>query len=142
MNYTDGTKQSGFVRAGQNKEPRNCGNCIWYGLNSCGHPNVVTDPEMPILDNGRARVDEDDCCNGMQSRGNAIIYCVRHGTTDANNKNEFRGWMDIPLDAKGKAQAKLAGKYIQDHTVKAVYTSDLKRAVETAELAFPHMDAE
>jgi probable phosphoglycerate mutase len=137
QDYKDGTQVSGFVHGGENKPPRQCGNCIWMGLESCGHPKVVIDPEVPKNDIDRGVVDEDDCCDGFQSRGNAVLYCIRHGDTEFNQKNAFRGWINVPLNEKGRKHAKVAGKYLKDYNIKTVYTSDLDRAVETAKLAFP-----
>ncbi len=63
------------------------------------------------------------------------IIVVRHGQTDWNKKDIFRGRKDIPLDESGKRQAMLTARRLaeMDLTIKAVYTSPLHRAVETAE---------
>ena len=63
------------------------------------------------------------------------IVVIRHGQTEWNKKDVFRGRNDIPLDESGRKQAmltarKLAGMGLQ---VKAVYSSPLARAKETAE---------
>lgn len=138
----DGTKASGFVRGGQNKPPRECGNCIWFGLDSCGHPSVEADPELKQRDDGRVTVDDDDCCDSFQSRGNVIVYVVRHGSTKFNDENAFRGWINVDLDEKGVKQAKLARKFMQGKKIKAVYASDLNRAVQTAAHVAPNRKAD
>lgn len=143
MKGTDGTRTSGFVHNSENRQPRNCGNCIWYKDDeSCGNELVVLDPEVPKNSDGRAKVDADDCSNGFQSRGCGIIYAVRHGNTKANSSNQFRGWRDIPLDAEGKQQAQEAREYLADKKIKRVFCSDLGRAELTAKLVMPSIKAE
>ena len=137
MKGQDGTAKSGFVQNSQNREPRRCGNCVWFAMGSCGNELVVLDPEVPKNENGRAIVDEDDCSNGFQSMGNAIIYVIRHGETKNNKENRFRGWVDVPLDKEGIEQAKQARKYLEDKGIKRVFCSDLDRTIETAKLAMP-----
>ena len=58
---------------------------------------------------------------------------VRHGETDWNNEFRAQGHMDIPLNAKGLAQAALAGGRLAPITFDAAYCSDLSRVVATAE---------
>lgn len=60
---------------------------------------------------------------------------MRHGETDWNRRQIFRGTHDIPLNENGRAQAKLLGMGLKDRSIAAVYTSPLSRAVETAEIA-------
>ena len=60
-------------------------------------------------------------------------YLVRHGETDWNNEYRAQGHMDIPLNAKGLAQAALAGGRLAPITFDAAYCSDLSRVVTTAE---------
>lgn len=63
------------------------------------------------------------------------IIVVRHGQTEWNKKDIFRGRKDIPLDESGKKQARLTAEAISrmNLTIKAVYASPLNRSVETAE---------
>lgn len=65
----DGTKRSGFVTAKENRPPRECGNCRWFtpGQDACHHPEVIQDPEVEHYEDGRGKVDADDCCDNMQS---------------------------------------------------------------------------
>jgi broad specificity phosphatase PhoE len=62
------------------------------------------------------------------------VILVRHGQTEWNKRDIFRGRKDIPLDESGKRQALLTAKSLaqMDLSVKAIYTSPLQRAVETA----------
>jgi broad specificity phosphatase PhoE len=66
---------------------------------------------------------------------NVKIIVVRHGQTEWNKKDIFRGRKDIPLDESGKKQAMLTAGRIAEMglSVKAVYSSPLHRAMETAE---------
>jgi 2,3-bisphosphoglycerate-dependent phosphoglycerate mutase len=50
------------------------------------------------------------------------------------------GWLPGCLSAKGRQQALLLGGRRRDKSLAAVFTSDLRRAVETAELAFSGVD--
>lgn len=60
------------------------------------------------------------------------LYILRHGETDANAQGIVQGWLDTELNAKGVAQATLAAHDF-DKPIDAIYSSDLKRAVRTAE---------
>ncbi|MCB1223613.1 MAG: histidine phosphatase family protein, partial [Mesotoga sp.] len=64
------------------------------------------------------------------------IYFVRHGETEWNNSNRWQGRSDIPLSEKGRKQAEITGTFLKEHvpSVAAIYSSDLKRAKETAEI--------
>jgi len=59
---------------------------------------------------------------------------VRHGQTEWNRVERFRGRADIPLNETGLAQARAAGQRVaQEWKPVAVYSSPLSRAVKTAE---------
>jgi broad specificity phosphatase PhoE len=61
------------------------------------------------------------------------IYLVRHGQTAWNREEIFRGRTNVPLDETGLKQAELAGKYLKEVEIDAIYSSPLSRALETAE---------
>ncbi len=61
------------------------------------------------------------------------IYIVRHGVTNYNQENRFQGQLDIPLNDEGLAQVAKLGNYFQKRPVDVIYSSDLKRAYQTAE---------
>lgn len=63
------------------------------------------------------------------------IYLARHGQTDWNNEMRAQGRRDIPLNAMGRAQAVELRDKIKDIDFDVVYSSPLKRAAETAEIA-------
>jgi len=61
------------------------------------------------------------------------IYIVRHGETQWNKEEVFRGRKDVPLNGTGKRQARMAGAYFADIPLDRVLSSPLQRAMETAE---------
>jgi broad specificity phosphatase PhoE len=61
------------------------------------------------------------------------IILVRHGETEYNAFETFRGRADIPLNETGLKQAKLLGEYLAAEKIKVVYSSPLQRAARTAE---------
>lgn len=60
-----------------------------------------------------------------------ILYLIRHGRQNSSDCN-----VNVPLSEKGKLQAKLLGERMKRYPVDALYSSDLTRAVETAQIAF------
>ena len=62
------------------------------------------------------------------------IVLVRHGETEWNKVERFRGRADMPLNATGISQAELTASRIERiWKVTAVYTSPLSRAMRTAQ---------
>ena len=67
------------------------------------------------------------------------ILLARHGETDWNLNGIWQGWADPPLNDAGRAQARRLAEQLRETPFDAVYSSDLQRAHETAELvAQPH----
>lgn len=63
------------------------------------------------------------------------LYLTRHGKVDfPGGERRCIGRTDYGLHENGKDQARELAKYFYNHPVECVYTSPLKRAVETAEL--------
>ena len=62
------------------------------------------------------------------------IYLVRHGESKWNKLKKIQGQQNIPLTEKGIEQAKLVGKRLVDEGIEKIYSSDLKRAYDTAKI--------
>lgn len=62
------------------------------------------------------------------------IFFVRHGLTEWNQKKLLQGHCDIPLSELGKLQALALRNQLEGVSFSKVYSSDLKRALETASL--------
>ncbi|MBN2853560.1 MAG: histidine phosphatase family protein [Clostridia bacterium] len=64
-----------------------------------------------------------------------ILYIIRHGESEGNISGKFNGTTDLPLDEKGIKQAEALRSVISDIDFDVVYSSNLKRAFQTAELS-------
>ncbi|MEW5784464.1 MAG: histidine phosphatase family protein [Bacillota bacterium] len=62
------------------------------------------------------------------------IYLVRHGLTAWNKTGRYAGWSDLPLAAAGIEQAERLSRYFAGRGPFSLYSSDLARAVYTAEI--------
>lgn len=71
-----------------------------------------------------------------------ILVILRHGESTWNQQNLFTGWHDVPLTAKGAAEATAAGHTIAADGVQfdVAHTSLLSRAVVTCQLALQAMN--
>ncbi|SFI96573.1 histidine phosphatase family protein [Thermoflavimicrobium dichotomicum] len=61
------------------------------------------------------------------------IIWVRHGETDGNRARKYIGHTDIPLNEIGHKQAEALAKRLAKEPVRAIYTSDLLRAQQSAQ---------
>lgn len=62
------------------------------------------------------------------------VVFIRPGETDWNRMRRWQGQVAVPLNEHGRAQAQRLALFIQPLGVKALYTSDLRRAMDTAEI--------
>jgi len=71
------------------------------------------------------------------------LVMMRHGESTWNLENRFTGWTDVDLTPKGVEEAKKAGRLLKEkgYAFDIAYTSVLKRAVKTLNLALEEMDA-
>lgn len=61
------------------------------------------------------------------------IVLVRHGETAWNAEKRLQGHIDIGLNAEGQRQATALAQALQTETFDAIFSSDLRRAVDTAQ---------
>ncbi|KAJ3809892.1 phosphoglycerate mutase-like protein [Lentinula lateritia] len=64
----------------------------------------------------------------------ARVYILRHGETDENRAHIIQGQRDTLLNEAGKRQAAMATGVFKDVNLDTAFTSDLRRAAETAEI--------
>lgn len=65
---------------------------------------------------------------------NKKIYLIRHGKIDTENEKRYVGITDLVLDKEGVEQAYLLKNYFSNLPIDQVYTSPLKRCLQTAEI--------
>ena len=72
------------------------------------------------------------------------LVLLRHGESVWNKENLFTGWTDVDLSDKGREEARAAGRLMRDEGLDfdVCYTSFLKRAIHTLNLALEEMDRE
>src|SRR3989344_134279 len=67
-----------------------------------------------------------------------VLHLVRHGSSIWNESKRLQGWKDIELSEKGISQARELADKLKNYPLRAVYTSTLKRAVQTGEAIARH----
>jgi 2,3-bisphosphoglycerate-dependent phosphoglycerate mutase len=74
--------------------------------------------------------------------GDSTLVLLRHGESEWNALNQFTGWVDVDLTDKGRTEAVRSGELIVEHNLlpDVVYTSLLRRAITTANLALDTAD--
>lgn len=70
------------------------------------------------------------------------IYLLRHGQTNLNKGGKYQGLIDKDLNEFGRAQAKLLGKRLKKYNLDIIYSSDLKRVIETSEIINCYINTE
>jgi probable phosphoglycerate mutase len=61
------------------------------------------------------------------------LTAVRHGETAWNVDTRLQGQLDVPLNSRGREQARLLAQALKDEPPQAIYSSDLQRARDTAQ---------
>ncbi|MDQ3995211.1 MAG: histidine phosphatase family protein [Actinomycetota bacterium] len=72
----------------------------------------------------------------------ATILLARHGETDWNAEKRWQGHADRPLNERGRAQAAALAERLSKIPLAAVYSSDLRRARDTARVVAAAQDLE
>lgn len=60
------------------------------------------------------------------------LTLIRHGETDYNAEGRLQGGIDVPLNARGVAQAHQAGARLTGYGIQVILSSPLQRAYQTA----------
>src|SRR3989442_7712200 len=71
----------------------------------------------------------------FMSNDSPIIYVARHGETAWSLSGQHTGLTDLPLTERGERTARRLGERLRELTFAKVFTSPLRRAVRTCELA-------
>ena len=77
----------------------------------------------------------------------SVIYVIRHGSTALNKEggsgdspvDKIRGHLNIPLSEKGRYEATETGKKLKNKGISSLYSSDLSRASETAQIIWNYL---
>jgi broad specificity phosphatase PhoE len=68
----------------------------------------------------------------FQANYSRRLFLARHGESMANLNKQISGQLDVSLSAKGKDQSQCLKDVLQNETLTAIYSSNLKRTIETA----------
>ncbi len=70
------------------------------------------------------------------------LVLLRHGQSQWNLENRFTGWVDVDLTEQGRAEAAAGGALMREEGLRfdVAYTSTLKRAIRTLNLALGELD--
>jgi broad specificity phosphatase PhoE len=73
-------------------------------------------------------------CYAPRGTMRRILYMARHGETDWNAAGRWQGHTDVPLNDKGREQARALAEALRAHGIAAAASSDLSRARDTARI--------
>jgi broad specificity phosphatase PhoE len=62
------------------------------------------------------------------------VVFIRPGETDWNRLKRWQGWVAVPLNTYGRQQAQRLASFIRPIGMSAIYSSDLRRAMDTANI--------
>lgn len=75
----------------------------------------------------------------LMGKAGCRIYLIRHGETANAKEQALNGHFDVALSSKGEGQIRAVANALQDRPIRAVYSSDLKRARASADIVSqPH----
>lgn len=69
-----------------------------------------------------------------------VVYLVRHGITDWNVQRKMQGHTNIPLNELGRGQATSLQTFFKSNPIEKVFSSDLDRAFQTAQISSQFKD--
>lgn len=72
----------------------------------------------------------------------SVLLLARHGETDWTRDKRWQGHADPPLNERGREQARALAETLANVQLEAIYSSDLRRASETAALVAQRRDIE
>ena len=70
------------------------------------------------------------------------LLLIRHGLTDWNAEHRWQGHEDVPLNDTGAGQAQALARRLAGWPIRVLYSSDLKRAAQTADILAQAMSLE
>lgn len=70
------------------------------------------------------------------------VVLIRHGQSEGNAEGRFGGHTSTPLSPRGRKQAEATGQALSSERFDAIYSSDLPRAIETAEPLARHAEVD
>ncbi len=71
-----------------------------------------------------------------------LLYCVRHGQSLYNAEGRVQGQSDVPLSDFGRRQSEATARALADRGIEALYSSPLRRAMQTAEVVAARLGLE
>ena len=93
------------------------------------------------LKSRRAMVEQEsshhDASPEVSASAGLHLFLIRHGETEWTATGQHTGRTDIPLTARGEAQASELGQQLQGIAFARIFTSPLKRARQTCERVAP-----
>ena len=122
-------------------------------LNIDGDNRRVRNPDDPDGDNAevaawvhprdmrhnrslRSELRESRAWTHVEKASGGVLYVVSHAKTRYNNpgasRDRVQGWLKVPIDAQGRKEAELLGRYLKREGIDELYTSDIVRSHQTA----------
>ena len=78
----------------------------------------------------------------MTAHGTLKLILVTHSTSTDNEAGISSGWSDPDLSPTGEEQARAVGERYADEPLDLVVSSDLRRSLQTGDIAFGERDVE